>query len=193
MPEPLSARVDRYRAMRRVRVFEDTAAALYAGGEIPGFVHLSVGQEAVAVGVCSALTDRDVMTSTHRGHGLVLAKGVDPAGMMAELMGRATGTCGGFGGSMHIADPALGVFGANGIVGAGLPIAGGAAFEVRLRGEDRVVAAFFGDGAVATGAWHEAANLISLWNLPVLLVCENNGVSEFSRTEDQHPVGFGAG
>jgi 2-oxoisovalerate dehydrogenase E1 component len=185
-----SARLDRYRLMQRIRSFENAAATLYADGEIPGFVHLSVGQEAVAVGVCSALTDRDVITSTHRGHGHVLAKGVDMSGMMAELMGRATGTCGGFGGSMHIADPAVGVFGANGIVGAGLPIAGGAAFAIRLRDENRVVASFFGDGAVATGAWHEAANLISLWNLPVVLVCENNGVSEFSRTEDQHPVGF---
>jgi len=182
--------LDRYRTMREIRSCEEAAATLYAAGEIPGFVHLSVGQEAVAAGVCAALDQTDVITSTHRGHGHVLAKGIEPHGMFAELMGRATGTCGGFGGSMHIADPHRGVFGANGIVGAGLPIAGGAAFSMRLRSQSRVAVCFFGDGAVNTGAWHEAANLISLWRLPVLLVCENNGVSEFSRTEDQHPVGF---
>jgi 2-oxoisovalerate dehydrogenase E1 component len=180
--------LDRYRQMRRIREFESRTAVLYRDGVVPGFVHLSVGQEAVAVGVCSALRADDVITSTHRGHGHVMAKGLDMTGMFAELMGRATGICGGFGGSMHIADPSLGVFGANGIVGAGLPIAVGAAFAARLQGGDRVVTAFFGDGAVATGAFHEAVNLASLWRLPVLFVCENNGFAEFSRTEDQHPV-----
>ncbi|HEY3881802.1 MAG TPA: thiamine pyrophosphate-dependent enzyme [Trebonia sp.] len=180
--------VDMYRQMRRIREFEFRSAALYRDGVVPGFVHLSVGQEAIAVGVCSALRPDDIITSTHRGHGHVLAKGLDMTGMFAELMGRATGICGGFGGSMHIADPARGVFGANGIVGAGLPIAVGAAFAARLRGGDQVVAAFFGDGAVATGAFHEAVNLASLWHLPVLFVCENNGYAEFSRTEDQQPV-----
>jgi 2-oxoisovalerate dehydrogenase E1 component len=180
--------LDRYRQMRRIREFESRTAVLYRDGVVPGFVHLSVGQEAVAVGVCSALRTDDVITSTHRGHGHVMAKGLDMAGMFAELMGRATGICGGFGGSMHIADPSLGVFGANGIVGAGLPIAAGAAFAARLEGADRVVVAFFGDGAVATGAFHEAVNLAALWRLPVLFVCENNGFAEFSRTEDQHPV-----
>ena len=179
---------DMYRQMRRIREFESRSAALYRDGVVPGFVHLSVGQEAIAVGVCSALRPDDIITSTHRGHGHVLAKGLDMTGMFAELMGRATGICGGFGGSMHIADPSRGVFGANGIVGAGLPIAVGAAFAARLRGGDQVVAAFFGDGAVATGAFHEAVNLASLWRLPVLFVCENNGYAEFSRTEDQHPV-----
>jgi len=185
---PTSAPLDRYRQMRRIREFESRTALLYREGVVPGFVHLSVGQEAVAVGVCSQLRADDVITSTHRGHGHVMAKGLDMTGMFAELMGRATGICGGFGGSMHIADPALGVFGANGIVGAGLPIAAGAAFAARLQGSDRVVAAFFGDGAVATGAFHEAVNLAALWRLPVLLVCENNGFAEFSRTADQHPV-----
>jgi 2-oxoisovalerate dehydrogenase E1 component len=166
---PVTELLDQHRRMAVIRVFEETTATLYAAGEIPGFVHLSVGQEAVPVGVCSALRDDDVITSTHRGHGHVLAKGLDPAPMMAELMGRATGTCGGFGGSMHIADPALGVFGANGIVGAGVPIAGGAAFAARLHGKGQVVAAFFGDGAVATGAWHEATTLAALWRLPLLL------------------------
>jgi 2-oxoisovalerate dehydrogenase E1 component len=182
------AQLDRYRQMRRIREFESRTAVLYRDGIVPGFVHLSVGQEAVAVGVCSQLRADDVITSTHRGHGHVMAKGLDMAGMFAELMGRATGICGGFGGSMHIADPALGIFGANGIVGAGLPIAVGAAFAARLQRSDRVVAAFFGDGAVATGAFHEAVNLAALWRLPVLFVCENNGFAEFSRTEDQHPV-----
>ena len=186
--QAVGAPLDRYRQMRRIREFESRTAVLYRDGEVPGFVHLSVGQEAVAVGVCSQLRADDVITSTHRGHGHVMAKGLDMAGMFAELMGRATGICGGFGGSMHIADPALGVYGANGIVGAGLPIAVGAAFAGRLRGGDRVVAAFFGDGAVATGAFHEAVNLAALWRLPVLFVCENNGFAEFSRTADQHPV-----
>jgi 2-oxoisovalerate dehydrogenase E1 component len=186
--EAVGAALDRYRQMRRIREFESRTAVLYRDGVVPGFVHLSVGQEAVAVGVCSQLRADDVITSTHRGHGHVMAKGLDMTGMFAELMGRATGICGGFGGSMHIADPALGVYGANGIVGAGLPIAVGAAFAGRLRGGDRVVAAFFGDGAVATGAFHEAVNLAALWRLPVLFVCENNGFAEFSRTADQHPV-----
>jgi 2-oxoisovalerate dehydrogenase E1 component len=182
------AQVGRYRQMRRIREFESRTAVLYRDGDVPGFVHLSVGQEAVAVGVCSQLHTDDIITSTHRGHGHAMAKGLDMAAMFAELMGRATGVCGGFGGSMHIADPALGVFGANGIVGAGLPIAVGAAFAARVRQTDQVVAAFFGDGAVATGAFHEAVNLAALWHLPVLFVCEDNGFSEFSRTEDQHPV-----
>lgn len=186
----LGHRVELYRQMRRIRAFESRTAVLYRDGVIPGFVHLSIGQEAVAVGVCSQLRADDVITSTHRGHGHVMAKGLDMTEMFAELMGRATGTCGGFGGSMHIADPALGVYGANGIVGAGLPIAVGAAFAARMQHTDRVVAAFFGDGAVATGAFHEAVNLAALWRLPVLLVCENNGFSEFSRTADQHPTGL---
>jgi 2-oxoisovalerate dehydrogenase E1 component len=177
-----------YRQMRRIREFESRTAVLYRDGVVPGFVHLSVGQEGVAVGVCSQLRVDDIITSTHRGHGHVMAKGLDMTGMFAELMGRSTGINGGFGGSMHIADPSHGIFGANGIVGAGLPIAVGAAFAARHQSSDRVVAAFFGDGAVATGAFHEAVNLASLWQLPVLFVCENNGFSEFSRTADQHPV-----
>jgi 2-oxoisovalerate dehydrogenase E1 component len=177
--------------MLRIREFELRTADLYRDGIVPGFVHLSVGQEAVAVGVCSQLRADDIITSTHRGHGHVMAKGLDMTAMFAELMGRATGVCGGFGGSMHIADPGLGIFGANGIVGAGLPIAGGAAFAASLQDIDRVAVAFFGDGAVATGAFHEAVNLAALWKLPLLLVCENNGFSEFSRTADQHPVSLG--
>lgn len=184
--------IRRYRTMLRIRKFELRAADLYRDGEVPGFLHLSVGQEAVAAGICDALKQGDVITSTHRGHGHVLAKGLPMVAMFAELMGRATGACGGFGGSMHIADPALGIFGANGIVGAGLPIAAGAGFSIRYRKQARIAVAFFGDGALATGAFHEAANLISLWSLPVLLVCENNGFSEFSRTVDQQPASLRA-
>jgi 2-oxoisovalerate dehydrogenase E1 component len=179
-----------YRRMLLIRLMEERIAVLYTAGAVPGFVHLSVGQEAVAVGTLFRARADDVITSTHRGHGHVLAKGLDPDGMFAELMGKQTGTCHGRGGSMHVADPALGIFGANGIVGAGLPIATGAAHALRSRGSGALAIAFFGDGAVATGAFHESVNLASLWRLPVVFVCENNGFSEFSRTSDQHAVGL---
>jgi 2-oxoisovalerate dehydrogenase E1 component len=171
-----------YRGMLRIRLFEDRAAVLYKDGRIPGFVHLSVGQEAVPVGTCYALGPGDVITSTHRGHGHVLAKGLDLRGAFAELFGKAAGTCHGRGGSMHIADPALGIFGANGIVGAGVPIAVGAATAAQLRGDGRVAVSFFGDGAVSTGAFHEAATLAAAWRVPVVLLCENNQFSEFTTT-----------
>jgi len=172
--------------MRRIRRFEERASELYKATEIPGFLHLSIGQEASAVGACWPLTERDGITSTHRGHGHVLAKGLDAASMMAELMGKETGTCHGRGGSMHIADPGLGVYGANGIVGAGLPIAGGVATAAKLRGAGDVVVAFFGDGAVAQGMFHEAVNLAAVWDLPIVFFCENNGYSEFSPAAEQH-------
>ena len=178
--------LEMYRRMRRIRRFEERASELYKATEIPGFLHLSIGQEASAVGACWPLTERDGITSTHRGHGHVLAKGLDAASMMAELMGKETGTCHGRGGSMHIADPDLGVYGANGIVGAGLPIAAGVATAAKLRGAGDVVVAFFGDGAVAQGMFHEAVNLAAVWNLPVVFFCENNGYSEFSPAVDQH-------
>jgi 2-oxoisovalerate dehydrogenase E1 component len=171
-----------YRRMVRIRMFEDRAAVLYRDGRIPGFVHLSVGQEAVPVGTCFALEPGDVITSTHRGHGHVLAKGLDMRGAFAELFGKETGSCHGRGGSMHIADPALGIFGANGIVGAGVPIAVGAATAAQLRGDGSVAVAFFGDGAVSTGAFHEAATLAASWRVPVVLLCENNQFSEFTAT-----------
>jgi 2-oxoisovalerate dehydrogenase E1 component len=171
-----------YRGMVRIRRFEERAAALYQDGRIPGFLHLSVGQEAVPVGVCAALERADVITSTHRGHGHVLAKGLDLRGAFAELFGKETGSCHGRGGSMHIADPDLGIFGANGIVGAGVPIAVGAATAAQLRGDGSVAVAFFGDGAVSTGAFHEAATLAASWGVPVALVCENNQFSEFTST-----------
>jgi 2-oxoisovalerate dehydrogenase E1 component len=180
--------VELYRRMQRVRQFEERVAVLYRDGEVPGFVHLSVGQEATAVGACWPLRPSDVITSTHRGHGHCLAKGVDLDGMLAELLARETGTCSGRGGSMHIADPNLGVFGANGIVGAGLPIAVGAATAAALAGRGDVVVAFFGDGSVAQGLFHEAVNLAALWQLPVIFFCENNGYAEFSAAADQHPV-----
>ena len=180
--------LDAYRRMALIRAFETKVSALYRDSEIPGFVHLSIGQEATAVGACWPLQPDDVITSNHRGHGHTLAKGLDPESMMAELFGRATGTNRGLGGSMHIADPDRGIFGANGIVAAGVPIAAGAALAGRLRDTNRVAVSFFGDGAVAQGAFHEAANLASLWKLPVVFFCENNGYAEFSPASDQHPV-----
>jgi 2-oxoisovalerate dehydrogenase E1 component len=185
---PAERLLEAYRRMALIRVFEERVSELYRDGEVPGFVHLSIGQEAAAVGACLPLDAADVITSNHRGHGHCLAKGLAPEPMMAELMARATGTNGGLGGSMHIADPDLGIFGANGIVAAGVPIAAGAAVAAQLRGQRSVVVSFFGDGAVAQGAFHEAANLAALWRLPVIFFCENNGYAEFSPSADQHPV-----
>jgi 2-oxoisovalerate dehydrogenase E1 component len=175
-----------HRRMLVIRGFEERVAALYRDGEIPGFVHLSIGQEASAVGACWPLRPTDVITSTHRGHGHCLAKGLDAPGMLAELMAKDAGTNRGRGGSMHIADPMIGIFGANGIVGAGLPIAVGAATAAQLRGDGRVAVAFFGDGAVAAGTFHEAVNLAAVWRLPVIFFCENNGYAEFSPAATQH-------
>ncbi len=175
-----------HRRMLVIRGFEERVAALYRDGEIPGFVHLSIGQEASAVGACWPLAPSDVITSTHRGHGHCLAKGLDVPGMFAELMAKDAGTNRGRGGSMHIADPTIGIFGANGIVAAGLPIAVGAATVAQLRADHGVVVAFFGDGAVAQGAFHEAVNLAAVWELPVIFFCENNGYAEFSAAADQH-------
>jgi 2-oxoisovalerate dehydrogenase E1 component len=180
--------LDAYLRMAVIRRMEERISVLYQDGQIPGFVHTSVGQEACAVGALFHTRPEDVITSTHRGHGHVLAKGLDPRRMLAELMGKETGSCRGRGGSMHVADPSIGIFGANGIVGAGLPIAVGAAHAFAARGQDGVVVAFFGDGAVATGAFHESLNLAALRGLPVVFFCENNRFSEFSRAADQHPV-----
>ncbi len=177
-----------HRRMLLIRGFEQRVGSLYRDGEIPGFVHLSIGQEAAAVGACWPLRPADVITSTHRGHGHCLAKGLDPLGMFAELMGKDQGTNRGRGGSMHIADPKLGIFGANGIVAAGLPIAVGAATAADLRSDHRVAVAFFGDGVPAQGAFHEAMNLAALWRLPVVFFCENNGYAEFSPVASQHPA-----
>jgi len=175
-----------HRRMLLIRGFEQRVATLYRDGEVPGFVHLSIGQEAAAVGACWPLCTEDVITSTHRGHGHCLAKGLDPLGMFAELIGKDQGTNRGRGGSMHIADPTLGIFGANGIVAAGLPIAVGAATAAQLRDDGRVAVAFFGDGAPAQGGFHEAVNLAAVWRLPVVFFCENNGYAEFSHVSSQH-------
>lgn len=180
--------LDAFGRMVLIREMEERIADLYRDGDIPGFVHTSVGQEACAVGALLHARDDDVVTSTHRGHGHVLAKGLEPRRMLAELMGRETGANRGRGGSMHVADPGLGILGANGIVGAGVPIAVGAAFAAQRLRPGSVAVCFFGDGAVATGAFHEAVNLAALWRLPVVFFCENNQFSEFSRAADQHPV-----
>jgi 2-oxoisovalerate dehydrogenase E1 component len=178
--------LEMHRRMLVIRGFEERVAALYRDGEVPGFVHLSTGQEASAVGACWPLQPADVITSTHRGHGHCLAKGLDPLGMFAELMAKAEGTNRGRGGSMHIADPTIGIFGANGVVAAGLPIAVGAATAASLRHDRSVAVAFFGDGAVAQGAFHEAVNLAAVQRLPVIFFCEDNGYAEFSPAATQH-------
>jgi pyruvate dehydrogenase E1 component alpha subunit len=160
--------------MWRIRRFEEAVDDLFARGLMHGTMHLSIGQEASATGVCLALADGDLIASTHRGHGHCIAKGADLVPMMAELLAKDTGYCRGRGGSMHIADVSKGNLGANGIVGGGIPIAVGAALAQQLRGTGAVVACFFGDGATNEGAFHEAANLAAIWRLPVVLVCENN-------------------
>ncbi|HKF77580.1 MAG TPA: thiamine pyrophosphate-dependent dehydrogenase E1 component subunit alpha [Candidatus Dormibacteraeota bacterium] len=173
-----------YERMRLIRSFEERVAKLFADGRIPGFVHLYAGEEAVAVGVCAHLGDGDYITSTHRGHGHCIAKGVPVNEMMAELFGRATGSCRGKGGSMHIADVSRGMLGANGIVGGGPPLASGAALTARTLGTGAVAVCFFGDGAAEQGTTHEAMNLAAIWKLPVVFVCENNQFAEST------PVGY---
>jgi acetoin:2,6-dichlorophenolindophenol oxidoreductase subunit alpha len=175
MTQGLSTPGELYRRMRLIRSFEELALRLVKSGEIVGGIHPYIGEEAVAVGVCAALEDQDLITSTHRGHGHVLAKGADPRRMLAELAGRDTGLNRGRGGSMHAADFGLGILGANAIVGAAAPIAAGAAWAARRAGEDKVVATFFGDGGLNQGVLLESLNLAALWRLPVLFVCENNG------------------
>ncbi len=172
-----------YRKMLTIRRFEERAAELYAAGRMPGFVHLYVGEEAVATGVCASLSDKDFITSTHRGHGHVIAKGGKTDLMMAELYGKVTGYCKGKGGSMHIADVDLGILGANGIVGAGQPISVGAAFACKYKKTDAVAVCFFGDGASNRGTFHEAMNMASSFKLPVVFVCENNmyGISNYQK------------
>ena len=171
---------DIYRRMVRIRLFEEAAGRLSEAGRVPGFIHLYVGQEAVAAGVCTALRDTDQVSSTHRGHGHLVAKGGDLSRMMAELMGKAAGYCGGKGGSMHVCDLDLNMLGANGIVGGGVPIAVGAGFANQYRANGAVSVAFFGDGATNIGAFHEAANMAATLQLPVLFVCENNEYGEFT-------------
>ena len=169
------AMTEMYRRMVTIRTFDRRAVDEFHAGNIPGVVHAYIGEEAVAVGVCSALRLDDRIVSTHRGHGHTIAKGADIKLMMAELFGRSNGYCRGKGGSMHIADFSIGMLGANGIVGAGMPIATGAALAAQMSGGDGVAVCFFGDGASNEGSFHSSLNLASIWKLPVIFVCENNG------------------
>lgn len=173
-----------YRTVRLIRRFEERAIELVRSGMIVGGIHPYTGQEAIAAGTCAALRRDDFITSTHRGHGHVLAKGADPARMLAELAGRTTGLNQGRGGSMHAADFGVGVLGANAIVGAAVPIAAGAAWAARRSGSDRVALTYFGDGAVSQGVVLEAFNLAALWRVPVVFVCENNGFATSTRVEE---------
>jgi pyruvate dehydrogenase E1 component alpha subunit len=166
--------VELYRKMVEIRLFEEKVFELYGQNLVPGTIHLYVGEEAVAVGVCSTLGEGDYITSTHRGHGHCIAKGADLKKTMAEILGKKTGYCKGKGGSMHIADFNIGMLGATAVVGAGLPIAVGAGLSARLRKTDQVVACFFGEGASNQGTFHESLNIASTWKLPVIFVCENN-------------------
>lgn len=175
---------DLLRMMKRIRAFEEATERMFLAGRLPGFVHLSIGQEAVAVGACSVLRLTDYITSTHRGHGHTLAKGAEMSAMFAELLGKETGLCRGRGGSMHITDFSIGMLGANGIVAGGLGIAVGAGVAIDLRGSDEVAVSFFGDGATSRGPFHESLNLASVWRLPVVFVCENNGWASTTASEE---------
>ena len=169
-----------YRKLFLIRAFEEKLEALFAKGKIPGFVHTYIGQEAIAVGVCAYLRTDDYVTSTHRGHGHAIAKGIDLNGLMAEVFGKVTGICKGRGGSMHVADFSKGILGANGIVAAGTVIAAGAGLSIQTRQEDQVVICFFGDGGINKGTVHEAMNFCSVKKLPVVFVCENNQYAQFT-------------
>jgi pyruvate dehydrogenase E1 component alpha subunit len=166
--------IELYRKMLEIRYFEEKVYDLYGQNLVPGTIHLYAGQEAVAVGVCANLREDDYITSTHRGHGHCIAKGTQLKRVMAEILGKKTGYCKGKGGSMHIADFSIGMLGATAVVGAGLPIAAGAGLSIKLRKTDQVVACFFGDGASNQGTFHESINMASIWDLPVLFICENN-------------------
>lgn len=173
-----------YRQMVRIRVFEDNANQLYLSAKMPGLTHMYSGQEAVAVGICEALTDSDKITSTHRGHGHCVAKGAAFKEMFCELLGKEEGYCRGKGGSMHIADQSHGNLGANAIVGGSMGIATGSALTAKRLGTGDVTVCFFGDGATAQGLWYEVMNMAALWGLPVIYACENNGYSEYTKTDE---------
>jgi TPP-dependent pyruvate/acetoin dehydrogenase alpha subunit len=172
---PQETQIQLLRTMIRVRAFEERVRDLFAAGRLPGFVHLSIGQEAVAAGACGALRRDDYVLSTHRGHGHLVAKGADTARMMAELYAKRTGSCRGKGGSMHIADASVGVLGANGVVAGGLTVSAGVGVSIKQRRSGQVCLCFFGDGAANRGPVHEAVNLAVIWRLPVIFLCENNG------------------
>jgi len=174
MAEDAEMLLELYNKMVTVRTFETVAGEYFAAGEIPGFIHLSIGQEASSVGVCSCLQSEDYVITTHRGHGHMIAKGADIKRMAAELFGKRTGYCKGKGGSMHIADFSIGILGANGVVAGGLPIIAGAGFSIKMRKTDQVAVCFFGDGASNRGTVHEVMNMASVWKLPIVFVVENN-------------------
>jgi acetoin:2,6-dichlorophenolindophenol oxidoreductase subunit alpha len=176
------------REMLLIRRFEEKVEERFRAGELPGFLHVAIGQEAVAVGVCSALEDGDVIASTHRAHGHTLAKGTHPNEVMAELYGKVEGCSHGYGGSMHLYDVERGNLGANAVVGGGLPAIVGAALAFKMRKEPRVAVAFFGDGATNIGTFHEALNLAELWKVPAVFVCENNHYAESTPSKQQLPI-----
>jgi pyruvate dehydrogenase E1 component alpha subunit len=177
-----------FREMLLIRRFEEKVEERFRAGELPGFLHVAIGQEAAATGVCAALAQEDVIASTHRAHGHAIAKGTSVARVMAELYGKVEGCSGGFGGSMHLYDVAVGNLGANAVVGGGLPAIVGAALAFKMRGEERVAVAFFGDGATNTGTFHESLNLAQLWNVPAVFVLENNGWAESTPASQQLPL-----
>ena len=185
----VDGRLEMLRLMQTIRRFEERTADDFRAGDIYGIVHCYIGQEAVAVGVCSALTNKDQIMSTHRGHGHCVAKGADLKRMMAELYGKQTGYCKGKGGSMHIADFSIGMLGANGIVAGGIPIATGAGLAAQLEGEGRVAMSFFGDGATHAGPFHESINIAAIWKLPMLYVCENNLYASDTPAADSSVLG----
>src|SRR5580704_11996509 len=168
-------RLEAYRRMFRIRRFEEEGTRLFKSGAIPGAYHSSIGEEATIVGACMTLRDDDAMTGTHRSHGHPIGKGSDLKALMAELMGKCTGICKGRGGSMHLADATVGIIGESAIVGGGIPLATGVGLSAKVRRTDQVCLCFFGDGAVNQGTFHESLNMASLWKLPVIYLCENNG------------------
>lgn len=180
-----------YRRMLRIRRFEEEGTSLFMAGKIPGAFHASIGQEAAIVGACMALRDDDAMTGTHRSHGHPIGKGASLNALMAELMGKETGICKGRGGSMHLADYSVGIIGESAIVGGGIPLATGCGLSAKVRGTDQVALCFFGDGAVNQGTFHESLNMASLWKLPVIYLCENNGyaiTTSLARSHGQHSI-----
>ena len=181
--------IEMFTAMMKIRRVEERLMEIFATGVIPGFIHVSIGQEAVAVGVCSALRRDDCIANTHRGHGQAIAKGIDLKGFMAEIYGKRNGVCKGRSGSMHIADKASGILGSNGIVGGGIPLAMGNAFASHYVNDGRVTVCFFGDGASNEGTFHESLNLASLWNLPIIFCCENNEWAQFTPIEKYIKIG----
>jgi TPP-dependent pyruvate/acetoin dehydrogenase alpha subunit len=179
-------RLEAYRRMWRIRKFEEEGTRLYTAGKIPGAYHASIGQEATIVGACMALRDDDAMTGTHRSHGHPIGKGANLEALMAELMGKETGICKGRGGSMHLADNSVGIIGESAIVGGGIPLATGVGLSAKVRGTDQVCLCFFGDGAVNQGTFHESLNMASLWKLPVIYLCENNGYAITTSLQSSH-------